>query len=227
MADSTAALREAERKSNVNTKTIAMLNEQRDELRKKVGNAEKSMKHLVNRSEGIDASAKELEAKIERIEAKYLNDVAEFQRCGAQEKELSEVLTEESAKKNKSDEELGGCESRLRLVKKELKASEQANTDIDMKYNNSTRHAVFLRQAYSAAAGLALTTAIGQLSPLAIKFFAPKALVLPPPPPPPVIGRHLISWRWWRRTAMALVDGVSGGTIISLVFSAIAVLVSP
>eukprot|EP00985_Skeletonema_marinoi_P026786 scaffold21096_cov62-Skeletonema_marinoi.AAC.1 len=88
VADGIATFREAEMKANA--KTIAKLSEKRDVLGRKVGDTEGTMRYLVNRNEGIDASIEELEAEIERVDMRYLIDVAELQRCGVQKGELGE-----------------------------------------------------------------------------------------------------------------------------------------
>ncbi|KAK1739816.1 copine [Skeletonema marinoi] len=62
VADGIATFREAEMKANA--KTIAKLSEKRDVLGRKVGDTEGTMRYLVNRNEGIDASIEELEARL-------------------------------------------------------------------------------------------------------------------------------------------------------------------
>eukprot|EP00577_Skeletonema_sp_RCC1716_P002419 CAMPEP_0113385538 /NCGR_PEP_ID=MMETSP0013_2-20120614/7517_1 /TAXON_ID=2843 ORGANISM="Skeletonema costatum, Strain 1716" /NCGR_SAMPLE_ID=MMETSP0013_2 /ASSEMBLY_ACC=CAM_ASM_000158 /LENGTH=1059 /DNA_ID=CAMNT_0000268295 /DNA_START=151 /DNA_END=3326 /DNA_ORIENTATION=+ /assembly_acc=CAM_ASM_000158 len=220
VADGIATFREAEMKANA--KTIAKLSEKRDVLGRKVGDTEGTMRYLVNRNEGIDASIEELEAEIERVDMRYLIDVAELQRCGVQKGELGEVLTEESAKMKEMEEELGWCQSRSRLMEKELNTLEHASTDeivvedpvialnLDMKYNKSTRHAVTVRQAYSAAAGLVVSTMIRQLLPVAIKLFVPKPVQIIVEAP---TRSRFFPWlRRSKRTELAVVDGVFGGS---------------
>ena len=235
VADGIATFREAEMKANA--KTIAKLSEKRDVLGRKVGDTEGTMRYLVNRNEGIDASIEELEAEIERVDMRYLIDVAELQRCGVQKGELGEVLTEESAKMKEMEEELGWCQSRSRLMEKELNTLEHASTDeiveedpvialnLDMKYNKSTRHAVTVRQAYSAAAGLVVSTMIRQLLPVAIKLFVPKPVQIIVEAP---TRSRFFPWlRRSKRTELAVVDGVFGGSIAYLVIRAIALFVLP
>jgi len=235
VADGIATFREAEMKANA--KTIAKLSGKRDVLGRKVGDTEGTMRYLVNRNEGIDASIEELEAEIERVDMRHLIDVAELQRCGVQKGELGEVLTEESARMKEMEEELGWCESRSRLMEKELNTLEHASTDeivvedpvialnLDMKYNKSTRHAVTVRQAYSAAAGLVVSTMIRQLLPVAIKLFVPKPVQIIVEAP---TRSRFFPWlRRSKRTELAVVDGVFGGSIAYLVIRAIALFVLP
>ncbi|KAL7492930.1 hypothetical protein ACHAWT_002220 [Skeletonema menzelii] len=241
--DGIAALREAERKANA--KTIAKLTEQRDVLERKVGDTEGTMRYLVERNKGVDASTKEIEAEIERVDMKYLIDVADFQRCGVQEKELGDALTVESAKKMELDEELGWCQSRSHFLEKELNTLEHANTDqgveedhsgmsgdqvlhLEMKYNNSTRHAVTVRQAYSAAAGLVVSTTIHRLLPFAAKLFAPKPIQVVQVVAEVSKRSRFFPWLRRRKQAeLAVVDGVFGGSIAYLVIRAIALFIFP
>eukprot|EP00984_Skeletonema_dohrnii_P009320 scaffold3561_cov104-Skeletonema_dohrnii-CCMP3373.AAC.3 len=235
VADGIATFREAEMKANA--KTIAKLSGRRDVLGRKVGDTEGTMRYLVNRNEGIDASIEELEAEIERVDMRHLIDVAELQRCEVQKGELGEVLTEESARMKEMEEELGWCRSRSRLMEKELNTLEHASTDeivvedpvialnLDMKYNKSTRHAVTVRQAYSAAAGLVVSTMIRQLLPVAIKLFVPKPVQIIVEAP---TRSRFFPWlRRSKRTELAVVDGVFGGSIAYLVIRAIALFVLP
>jgi hypothetical protein len=237
-----AALREVERKDNA--KTIATLREKRDVLGKKVGDTEGTKRYLVDRNKGIDLSIKELEAEIERVDMKYWIDVTEIQRCVLQEKELGEALIEESAKKDEMTEELGWCQSRSRLMEKELNTLEHASTDqgaeeddggmtgdkvlhLDMKYNKSIRHAVTVRQAYAAAAGLVVSTVIHQLLPFVVKLFAPKPIKIIVAEAPPTWRRFLPWSRRNKRAELAVVDGLFGGSITYLVIRAIALFILP
>ncbi len=242
VADGIAAVREAERKANA--KTIARLSEKRDVLGRKVGDTEGTMRYLVNRNEGIDSSIKELEAEIERVDMKYLINMADFQRCVVQQKELGEAQTEESTKMKEVKEELGWCQSRSYFMEKELNTLEHADTDqrdeeddsgltgdqalnLDMKYNKSTRHAMTVRQAYSAAAGLVISTMIHQLLRIGIKLFAPKPIQIIAEVAEAPARRRFPWWRRNKRTELAVVDGIFGGSISYLVIRAIALFIRP
>lgn len=242
VADGISAVREAERKANA--KTIAKLSEKRDVLGRKVGDTEGTMRYLVNRNEGIDASIKELEAEMERVDMKYFIRMADLQRCVVQQKELGEALTEESIKMKEMNEELGWCQSRSHFMEKELNTLEHADTDqrdkdddsgltgdqalnLDMKYNKSTRHAVTVRQAYSAAAGLVVSTMIHQLLPFAIKLFAPKPVQVITEVVEAPARRRFPWWRRNKRTELAVVDGIFGSSISYLLIRAIALFILP
>ena len=234
----TALRGEVERKANA--KTIAKLSEKRDVWEEKVDNTEATMRYLVNRNKGIDASVKELEAEIESVDMKYWIDVTEIQRCVVQELELGEELIEESFKKEEMDEELGWCQSRSRVMEKELNTLEHASTDqwadeddsgmtgdqtlqLEMKYNKSIRHAVTARQAYSAAAGLVVSTMIHQLVPIVIKLFAPKPVQMIVESPK---WRRFFHWsKRNKRAELAVVDGIFGGSAAFLVIRAIALFI--
>lgn len=242
VAEGIAVLREAERKANA--KTIAKLSEKRDVLGKKVDETEGTMRYLVNRNKGIDDSIKELEAEIERVDMKYWIDVTEIQRCVVQEEELGEALTEESAKKEEMTEELGWCQSRSRLMEKELNTLEHASTDqgaeeydsgmtgdkvlhLGMKYNKLIRDAVTARQAYAAAAGLVASTMIHQLLPFVVKLFAPKPVQIIIAEAPPTWRRFLPWSRRNKRAELAVVEGLFGGSITYLLIRAIALFIFP
>ncbi len=83
------------------------------------------------------------------------------------------------------------------------------------KYDPSARRAVLLRQAYSAAAGLAASLVVRA----ALGLFAPGAAVVVPPPPLPEV---LV-----KGAEMAVVDGISASSIAFLVLRALAVFVMP
>ena len=241
---------EAERKANA--KIITKLRQRKDDLVKKVGDTEGTMRYLVNRNKGIEATTKELEEKIESVDLKYWIDITELQRCAAGKKELDEELNEISLKKDAMEEELGWCQSRSRSMEKELNTLEHVSSssdtqvgeekddgsiggimgadkalNLDMKYNKSIRHAVTLRQIYSAAAGLVISTMIHQLLPIAIKVFAPK--------PVQIVAetatkkrRFVPPWRKRnKRAELAVVDGIFGSSITFLVIRAIALFVFP
>lgn len=241
---------EAERKTNA--KIITKLRQRKDDLVKKVGDTQGTMRYLVNRNKGIEATTKELEEKIESVDLKYWIDVTELQRCTAGKKELDEELNEVSLKKDAMEEELGWCQSRSRSMEKELNTLEHASSssdtqvgeekddgsiggimgadkalNLDMKYNKSIHHAVTVRQIYSAAAGLVISTMVHQLLPIAIKVFAPK--------PVQIVAetatkkrRFVPPWRKRnKRAELAVVDGIFGSSITFLVIRAIALFVFP
>ena len=241
---------EEERKANA--KIITNLRQKRDDLGKKVGDTEGTMRYLVNRNKGIEATSKEIEEKIESVDLKYWIDITELQRCTAGKKELDEELNEISLKKDAMEEELGWCQSRSRSMEKELNTLEHASSssdtqvgeekddgsiggimgadkalNLDMKYNKSIRHAVTVRQVYSAAAGLVISTMIHQLLPIAIKVFAPK--------PVQIVAetatkkrRFVPPWRNRnKRAELAVIDGIFGSSITFLVIRAIALFVFP
>jgi hypothetical protein len=241
---------EEERKAN--TKIITNLRQRKDDLEKKVGDTQGTMRYLVNRNKGIEATSKEIEEKIESVDLKYWIDITELQRCTAGKKELDEELNEISLKKDAMEEELGWCQSRSRSMEKELNTLEHASSssdtqvgeekddgsiggimgadkalNLDMKYNKSIRHAVTVRQVYSAAAGLVISTMIHQLLPIAIKVFVPK--------PVQIVAetatkkrRFVPPWRKRnKRAELVVIDGIFGSSITFLVIRAIALFVFP
>lgn len=253
VAEGVISMREAERRTN--EKTIAKLLEKKNALGTKVGDTEGKMRYLVDRNKGIDAETKELETKLESVDLKYWIDTTELQRCVAERKELGEALTEESVKKEAMEEELGWCQSRSRLIEKQINTLDNASSvheggeevdddgimegdktlHLNIKYNKSMRHAMTVRQAYSAATGLVVSTMIHHLLPIIIKLFAPKPvqIIIAEAIPknrslPPWSKRFLPPWsKRNKRAESAVVDGIFGGSITFLVIRAIALFLFP
>ena len=223
-----AALREED--NTVNTKLLSKLNDKRDALQKKVGDTEGTMRYLMSRNEGVDASNEELEAEMKRIAEKYFFAETEYVRCDVEEKELKEVLTNESALLKEMEQELGWCQKRKNILPH---------------VNKPVHRALIVRQVCSVAVGFVASSMLHKLmSGVFLKPVKPvKPVVVPPPPPPPppplppknalqkilqrLKNRRFFIWKRNERAELAVIDGFFDGWIAYYVASAIAVLILP
>ncbi|KAL3810052.1 hypothetical protein ACHAXA_009465 [Cyclostephanos tholiformis] len=90
---------------------------------------------------------------------------------------------------------------------------------LEMKYNKSVRDAMFVRQAYSALAGLGVTAVARGLFPPIVGWLLGQskvAVILPAPPVVPAVGME-----------MAIVDGIFGSSIAFLLIRAVALFLMP
>mmetsp|Transcript_17932 Transcript_17932/g.43116 ORF Transcript_17932/g.43116 Transcript_17932/m.43116 type:complete len:623 (-) Transcript_17932:31-1899(-) len=236
--------REAEQLAT--SQTIARSKEKKSELEKKLSLLEGKMRYQVNKIDGVEAQTREIEKRIDDVDMKWLMDKAEIEQCVSSQVESSEGLKREQSKKEEVDEELVWCRSRYNSRERELNEFEHISVGgdainkkgliarisddgsdnatknekpvyLEMKYNRSTRNAMFLRQTYSAIAGVAVSMLLQGLVPTAIKLFASKAAVVVPPPP------VLLT----RRVEMKLVDGIFGSSVAFLLVQALLTFVKP
>lgn len=235
--------REAE--STADRERIAQLNAEKKDLEKKLGVIEGTVRYQVNRSNNIEAKSQSVEKQIIDLDRKELAEKEDIEHCFASHLGLTEDLKREKLNTAEVDEELVWCQSRLRSQERELNGLEHANVEgtsergivassmvksdiapkghkpvyLEMKYNKSIRNSIFLRQIYSAVAGVAVSALLQGLVPAAIKLFAPKVMItMLPAPVPPVPTRGL---------EMVLVDGVFGSSVVFLLIQAIATFLMP
>lgn len=245
LANEIALGREAEQLTT--SQTIARLKEKKNELEKKLSLIEGKMRYQVNKIDGMEAQTWEIEKRIDDVDMKWSMDKADIEQCVSSQVESNEDLKREQSKKEEVDEELVWCQSRLSSRERELNELEHISVGgyadinekgliatgsdgggddatknekpvyLEMKYNKSTRNAMFLRQTYSAITGVAVSVLLQGLVPTAIKMFAPKAAVIVPPPP--VLPT--------RRVEMQLVDGIFGSSVAFLLVQALLTFVKP
>lgn len=228
---------------------IAQLKAQQEGLEQKLGVIEGKIRYQVNRNNEIEATSQSVKNQISDINRKELAEKAEIEQCMASHLELTEGLKRETLKRVGVDEELVWCETRLQSQERELNglahvsvgsqitASERgvvANSIVkgdvapkghrpvylEMKYNKSIRDSIFLRQAYSAVAGVAVGALLQGLVPTILKLVAPKATIaVLAALPPPVVPK--------RGMEMVLVDGIFGSSIGFLLIQAIVTFLRP
>jgi hypothetical protein len=90
---------------------------------------------------------------------------------------------------------------------------------LEMKYNKSVRDAMYVRQAYSALAGLGVTVLLRGIFPPIVGWLLGRskiAVIMPTPPVAPVVG-----------VEMAIVDGIFGSSIAFLLIRAVALFLMP
>ncbi|KAL7528290.1 hypothetical protein ACHAXR_003295 [Thalassiosira sp. AJA248-18] len=238
LANEIALGREAERVADA--KTIAQLKEEEMELKNRLGVIEGKMRYQINRVKTLETQTQGMEKRIDDVDMKWLIDKAEIERCFASQVELSEDLKDEKLKREEVDEESIWCRSRLRSQETKLNELEYIRVGsnekgltaksnggdndasghklvyLEMKYNKSIRNAMFLRQTYSAVAGLAVSVLLQGLVPTAIKLlFGPKAVIVLPPVLPK------------RNVEMAVVDGIFGSSVAFLLVRGIATFFMP
>ena len=232
--------REAERMADL--QTIGLLQEKKKELEQRLGVIEGKMRYQTNRNDELETKTQRAEKRSDDVDMKWLIDKAEIERCLASRVDINGALKNVKLKMEENEEELTWCRSHLRSKEMELNELEyvtaggrtsdkgvveaEGDGDVEegnklialqMKYNKSIRNAMFLRQAYSAAAGVAVSIALQGLIPAVFRLiFVPKPVVVPPP----VIPVRNIN-------PMAVVDGVVGSSVIFLLMRALATFVMP
>jgi len=229
-------VREAE--SVADRKIIAQLKAKKAEFENKLGSVEGKIRYQVNRNNYLEEKALNLEKDIGNFDGKELAEKAEMEHCFASHLESKEDLKREVLKNVDMSEELVWCQTRLQSQKRELEHVSVEGTSergvienslveddlvskahkplyLEMKYNKSICKSVFLRQIYSAVAGVAAGALLQGLVPIAVKLFVSKATVGLPAPMPK------------QGLEMVLVDGIFGSSIAFLLVQAVATFLMP
>ena len=232
---------EAERKSTL--VTIAKLNEKKLHFEQKLEILEGKKRYQLNRNKDVDDKTTDIEKRIDAIDIKWLMDKAETERCFDAQVTMKHELDNQQLKEKELKEESTYCKSRLRSQELELNelkhfsvgsssdkgitafstgdddrsmtTKEDKPVYLGMKYNNSIRKSMILRQVYSAAGGLALSVLLRGMSPLFLKLFGPRIVV-----PPPIVPDY-------RRVEMAIVDTIFGSSVAFLLARAVAMFALP
>lgn len=234
--DGVEITREAE--STADRKRIAQLKAHKKGLEKKLGSVEGKIRYQVNRNNDLEAKSLSVEKDIGNFDKKELGEEAEIVQCFASHLEFKEEFKREKLKNVGISEELVWCQTRLKSQEREsehvsfegqsergvidnsfieggLAPKAQTTVYLEVKYNKSIRKSVFLRQTYSAIAGVAGGALLQGLVPIAIKIFAPKATFVLSAPVPK------------QGLEMVLVDGIFGSSIAFLLVQAIATFLMP
>jgi len=228
--------REAE--STADRKRIAQLKAQKQELEKKFGSAEGKIRYQVSRNNDLESKSLSIEQEINNINEKELGKEEVIEQCFASHLKFKEESKLETLKNVGISEELVWCQTRIQSQERKLEhvsfegqsergainnsfiedglaPKAQTTVYLEVKYNKSIRKSIFLRQTYSAIAGVAVGALLQGLAPLAIKIFAPKVAFVPSAPVPT------------QGLEMVLVDGIFGSSIAFLLVRAIATFLMP
>lgn len=224
--------------STTDRKRIAQLEAQKQELEKKFGSVEGTIRYQVNRNNDLESKSLIVEQEINNINKKELGKETVIEQCFASHLEFKEELKREKLKNVGISEELVWCQTRLQSQERKLEhvsfeghsergainnsfiedglaPKAQTTVYLEVKYNKSIRKSIFLRQTYSAIAGVAVGALLQGLAPVAIKIFASKAAFVPSAPVPK------------QGLEMVLVDGIFGSSIAFLLVQAIATFLMP
>ena len=118
--------REAERAEDL--RTISSLAERKAELVGRLGVVEGKIRYQTNRNAKAEADVRDVEARLDDVEIKWLMDREEIDMCFASGVESGEDLRRERSMKDGIEEELDWCTSRLRS-REEAAASEEDGSE--------------------------------------------------------------------------------------------------
>jgi hypothetical protein len=237
-----ASGREGERKKDA--ETIALLTEEREKIQVKVADLEGTARYQENRLKGIESSMSDMEKEIEELELKWWIDQAEIGRCKIATKELDGGIVQVQMEAKELEEEKEWCQNRLRGRDRELDSLEHASVELsegkgvvvavstgtgsgdinnkpvklEMKYNQSIRNAMILRQSYSAIGGVAASVVLKALMPGAFRFWTPKSVATVATTAAP---------KQWMNINVAWVDRIHAVTVALLVLRTAALFILP
>jgi hypothetical protein len=105
--------REAEERAE-DLRTMSSLAQRKDELVGRLGVVEGKIRYQTNRNDNAEADVRDVEARLDDVEIKWLMDREEIDMCFASGVESGEDLRRERSRKDGIEEELAWCTGRLR-----------------------------------------------------------------------------------------------------------------
>ena len=229
--------RDEERRRN-SAKEIERLTFQRDQLQREFDTAKGTARYQHSRLFQLEVATNQTLDQISSIQQKWWFEQAEMERCRTAITDVQTQIASVNDSIQEFQEEQRWCTNRLqgrdaelnslRFAKTEhdvkglvpagaISASEQATLDspvkLEMKYNQSVRHAMILRQVYSGLGGVAASIVLRMVFPQAFSCLSlPAATVTTPAAKKAVVAapkKFPISIKW--------VDRIHAATVILLV----------